>query len=534
MINRRDFIKVSAMSTMAAVVQTSSADIVTIPNEPVNNGWHNWQLEYLKYFDMGLARFGILEWHRRARKTTLAVNQLVRQACKHAHCKYVYVSPTNVQTRALVWDDPNMLTNALPNKRQMNYKLNKTNMLVTFANGSMIKFGGSDEPDALRGIDAVGVVLDEWALIDPTVWTTIFRPIMSGEAKFPRKRIEGEITPDMRWSLFLYTPKGTNHATMMFNNAACVEDESKLPERGKAVNCKDGWFASRLIADESGIISKGELAKMLDEVAQGLMNQEEYDQEMLCRRVTDEERTLITSAMLAKLDEVPWENLRDTAGEIRRIVAIDPAFGGDICAMKGFENGREVIKPEYVHYTLTSEVVFKAKLMAEELETKNFIVDCIGNGKGVADGLANDIANYDVQYFNSAGKTTDKYIKADVIADVNLYANKKAEAVAYAASLVRKLKVESIIDAETKRQLVALSRYKVTRNGKMIMISNDDVKKALGCSPDKGLCWIYGIWGLQYVDPIRNEDLIRYDEAMKDYRERKRKARRPRSPMRMA
>ncbi|KKM18501.1 hypothetical protein LCGC14_1665030, partial [marine sediment metagenome] len=39
--------------------------------------------------------------------------------------------------------------------------------------------------------------------------------------------------------------------------------------------------------------------------------------------------------------------------------------------------------------------------------------------------------------------------------------------------------------------------------------------------------------GLQYVEPIRNDALDRYDEGMKDYRDRKRAARRPKSPMRM-
>ncbi|KKN74468.1 hypothetical protein LCGC14_0390880 [marine sediment metagenome] len=523
-MNRRDFLKAAAMVTISPAV--------TIPNNIVNSGFHYWQLEYLKYFDLGLARFGILEWHRRARKTTLAVNQLARQACKHAHCKYVYISPTQVQTRALVWDDPNMLANALPDKRQMNYKLNETKMLVTFENGSMIKFGGSDNPDALRGIDAVGVVPDEFALIDPTVWSKIFRPIMSGEVKYKRKKSEGEISPEMRWALFLYTPKGINHAPLMFNIAACVEDEAKLPRRGKAAKCKPGWFASRLIADESGIIPRKELDMMLEEVAQGLMTIEDYDQEMQCRRVTDEERTLITSKMLARLEQIEWEIYRDSAKEIRRIVAIEPAFGGDLCCIKAFENGREITQ-RGLHLKLTSEVCHVAKVVAEEIDTRNFIVDCIGVGKGVADYLADDVAGYDVQYFDSAAKARVKGVKSDVIADCNLWANKKAEAVAYAASLIRRLKVESIVDAETKRQLVALSKYKVTGSGRTIMILNDDVKKAIGCSPDKGLCWIYGQWGLQYVDPIRNEERVRYDEAMKDHRERKRRTRRGRRPMRM-
>lgn len=464
--------------------------IATVPSEQVHFGWHRWQLEYLKYFDMGLARFAMLEWHRRARKTTLAVNQLVRQAVKHAHCKYVYVSPTQVQTRNLVWDDPNMLKNALPNKRMMDYKQNDTKMLVTFANGSMIKFGGSDNPDSIRGIDAVGVVPDEFALIDPTVWTTIFDPIMSGEIKFPRKKSEGEITPNMRWALFLYTPKGINHATMMFDIAACVESQAELPTCGMAKQFKKGWWASRLIADESHIIPQEELDRMLQEVADGIITQADYDQEMQCKRLTDEERTLITSNMLDRLNTVNWDSLRISQPESRRIVAIDPAFGGDQCALKGFDNGR-VKEEKQVNWTLTHEVVFEGKEMARQLKTKNFIVDCIGNGKGVADGLAIDEAGYHVQRFNSSEKCEDS----------DRFANKKAEAVEYCAQQIRQLKVEPVKDAETRRQLVGLSRYKITNSGKMIMRSNDDTKKELGCSPDRGLCYIYGIYGLKRVRP---------------------------------
>lgn len=469
--------------------------MVTIPNKQVNEGFHRWQLEYLRDFDRGIARFAMLEWHRRARKTTLAVNQLVRQAVKHAHCKYVYVSPTQVQTRNLVWDDPNMLKNALPDKRMMDYKENETKMLITFANGSMIKFGGSDNPDSIRGIDAVGVVPDEFSLIDPTVWTTIFDPIMSGEVRFPRKKSEGEITPNMRWALFLYTPKGPNHATLMFNIAACIESEMELPTCGMAKKNKKGWWASRLIADESGIISREELDRMLQEVADGIKTQAEYDQEMQCKRLTDEERTLITSNLLDRLNVVNWDSLRITQREIRKIVAIDPAFGGDICALTGFKNGR-VVDKKRVNWTLTHEVVFEGKEMARRMGTKNFIVDCIGCGKGVADGLAVDAMKYNVQRFNSSEKCEDS----------DLYANKKAQAVDWCAQEVRKLQVEPIMDPETRRQLVGLSRYKVTNSGKMIMRSNDDTKKELGCSPDDGLSYVYGRWGIRRVKPEVKRD----------------------------
>ena len=43
-------------------------------------------------------------------------------------------------------------------------------------------------------------------------------------------------------------------------------------------------------------------------------------------------------------------------------------------------------------------------------------------------------------------------------------------------------------------------------SGKMIMRSNDETKKELGCSPDRGLCYIYGIYGLKRVIPSTRKE----------------------------
>lgn len=450
------------------------------------------ELEVLRAFDTPatpdspIVRFLFQEWHRRAHKTTLFIRLAIREACKYPKSKYIYIAPTQVWARNVVWDDPTMLWDALPDKAEMDYTVNQQKMLVTFANRSMFKFGGSDEPDALRGPDCDGVGFDEWALHKYQIWGEIFRPIIAGSPK-PGHRA--------RWAMFMYTPKGYNHATKMFNNAANVESEGQLPINGAAKGCKPGYFASRLIADESGIIPREELDTMLQEIADGTLTQVEYDQEMQCKRNTDEERTLITSALLDRLNVVNWDSLRITQRETRKIVAIDPAFGGDICALTGFENGR-VVEKKRVNWTLTHEVVFEGKEMARRMGTKNFIVDCIGNGKGVADGLKVDAMKYNVQSFNSSEKCEDS----------DLYANMKAQAVDWCAQEVRKLQVEPIMDPETRRQLVGLSRYKVTNSGKMIMRSNDDTKKELGCSPDDGLSYIYGRWGIRRVKPETKRD----------------------------
>lgn len=454
-----------------------------LPNKIFLDRIQGHQLDFLAAFDRGEARFSCLEWHRRAYKTTTAINLLIRECAEHPRHKYVYVAPTQVMAREIVWDDPNMLPDALPPKEELFWRRNEQKMTITFANGSVLKIAGADNPDSLRGIDIDGGASDEDAQHKPTVWTEIIRPIISGKPKKGDK---------LRFWVFLYTPKGPNHATMRFNINACIEDEGELPTKGRSKKNRPGWYCSRLIADESKIIPQEELDTILEEVKLGLIPLSFYEQEYQCRRVTEEERTLITSAMMERLKTRKWEFIKPT--EIRRIVAIDPAFGGDLCCLKGFENGK-VIAENSMHFggvkALTHEVVFEAKKMASEINTKNFIVDCIGNGKGVADDLAIDEADYHVQYFESAGKVENSV----------LYANRKAEAVNYVAGEIIRCEVEPIKNPETRRQLTYLSRYKVNNRGRMLMMANDDVKTEIGCSPDQGLCYVYGRWGLKNVVP---------------------------------
>ena len=156
-----------------------------IPNKQFIDGMHEHQKDVLEAFDrrtpwaQKLRAWSFwLEWARRHRKTTLAVNLLIREACRYERAKYIYVSPYQAETRKIVWDDPTMLRGALPDKREMGCKPNETKMLLVFANGSMVQFGGADEPDSIRGIDAIGAVLDERALIKELVWTEILLPVV--------------------------------------------------------------------------------------------------------------------------------------------------------------------------------------------------------------------------------------------------------------------------------------------------------------------------------------------------------------------
>lgn len=464
---------------------------MTIPTKQFVDGMHEHQRDVLAAFDRGGTWSFWLEWARRHRKTTLAVNLLIREACRYERAKYVYVSPYQAETRKIVWDDPTMLPNALPDKAEMGWKANDTKMLIKFANGSMIQFGGADEPDSIRGIDAIGLVLDERALIKESVWTEIFLAIIMGDLP---PHLVG--TGVFRWVMSLYTPKGINHATIGFDKACCLAEGGTLPECGKAAKMKPGYYASRLDGELAGIMSNAALAIAKEEAPLVI-----YEQEFRCHRTTQEERTLITSAMLQALSKVDWEVTRRTFKDVRRIVSIDPGFGGDLCDLKGFENNRELAHEQF-HPHMTHEIVAGGKLMAQEIGTKNFIVDCIGIGKGIADGLQQDEANYNVQYFGSAEKPTDAPTKKGQ--RKSLFANKKAQAAFYVSTQVKAMKVQAVTRPELLRQIPLATRYKVTGAGQVILLPKDEVKKDLGCSPDDSDSWVQGIYGLQFVDPVKD------------------------------
>lgn len=477
---------------------------MSIPNEQFRAGMHAHQIELFAAFDQRVnagirtPQFFHAEWHRRARKTTAAVNLLIKEVCRLPKSKYVYIAPTQVMARNIVWDDPNMLKAYLPEKREMGWKLNEQKMLVTFENGSMVKCGGSDEPDSLRGIDAVGVVSDEWSLIKENTWTEIFRPI-----------IAGELHPDLmdynvfRWALFLYTPKGINHATRMFDNACCIGEGGILPDCGTAPKLYPNTYASRLDGELAGIHTQSELNRMKEEVARGEIPQAFYDQETKCSRVTREEMTLITTELIYALNQY-HEHTTISDGEIRKIVSIDPAWGGDVCEIMGMVNHEVKREKPLLDKHRTNEICMAAKLVAQDIGTKNFIVDTV-NAPGVADGLAADDADYNVQYFDSRHKAKQKEDTREAVT----FANKRAQAYHYTAKLIRTFEAGPIRSKELIRQLPIASRYKTQGgSGKLIILPKEKIKEELGCSPDEADCYIMGNWGLQFVEPEKESSHI--------------------------
>lgn len=387
----------------------------------------------------------MLCWHRRARKTTLILNLLIRECVKNPKRVYGYISPTYKQAKSIIWRDPNMLDKYLP--EGLVARKNESELFVEFTNKSILALKGADDPDSVRGMDFQGVGLDEWALIKREIWEEILRPIIAQDAS--------------RWAMFAFTPKGVNHAHEYWENALKWK----------------GWHRSFLPVSTSGLLSEDELEQAKIEMTLPL-----YNQEMECSFVAREEKSMITSEMLEDLNSVQLLH-----AEIKRIVSCDPSEGGDACIIYALENSTILEKKkiyEHNQMIIAGEMV----AMAYKHGIKNFDVDNIGIGKGIQDRLQEQ--GHNVVGIRSSEKAVDP----------EAFYNKRTEMWWHLANMIRQRLIDPLEDLELKRQLIAPKYDVVDSNGKIKLEPKKYTKETLGRSPDEADAYVMGIYAQQFIN----------------------------------
>lgn len=194
-------------------------------------------------FHMRRQRWASLVCHRRAGKTVACVADLVDAAlrCKQLAPRFAYVAPFYTQAKDVAWLYLKRMVADIPGTH-----VNESELRVDLPNHARIRLYGADNYDRLRGIYLDGIVLDEYADMDPRAWPEVIRPTLSD-----RKG----------WATFIGTPKGRNDFWKMHSRAEADAD----------------WFDMTLKADESGLLDAEELAD-----AQSTMTPEQYAQEYLC------------------------------------------------------------------------------------------------------------------------------------------------------------------------------------------------------------------------------------------------------------
>ena len=190
-------------------------------------------------------RFACIVTHRRAGKTVACIHDLQRAALisKKVRPRLAYLSPFLKQSKAVAWD---YLRQAMAAWRPFGATTHESELRADYPNGGQVRLYGADNPDALRGIYLDGVVLDEYADMDPRMWSEIIRPALADR---------------QGWAVFIGTPRGRN----------------SFYELWRRSQSEPGWFSLMLRASETGLIPEGELA-----LARRDLSEEQYAQEFEC------------------------------------------------------------------------------------------------------------------------------------------------------------------------------------------------------------------------------------------------------------
>ena len=153
-----------------------------------------WPRPQFRPFHRRSARLACIVTHRRAGKTVACIQELQRAAieCKQVRPRFAYLSPFLKQSKAVAWD---YLRAAMAPARRIGASVHEGELRVDYPNGGQVRLYGADNPDAMRGIYLDGIVLDEYADMDPRMWSEIIRPALADR---------------QGWAVFIGTPKGRN------------------------------------------------------------------------------------------------------------------------------------------------------------------------------------------------------------------------------------------------------------------------------------------------------------------------------------
>ena len=187
--------------------------------------------------------------HRRAGKTVALANHLVRAAYLNGRQwpppRYGYVGPSFEQAKDLVWSYLKQYTAPIDGVRFLEGEL----AIVLPHNGAIIKlYGGMSAYERMRGMYFDGIVLDEYPLLQKTVFSTVVRPCLAdyrgfaivsgtsnGDDHFNALRLRA--MDDERWDVFLIPLSETGEEALSHAEAKELSQDMSADEYAREMEC---------------------------------------------------------------------------------------------------------------------------------------------------------------------------------------------------------------------------------------------------------------------------------------------------------
>lgn len=205
-------------------------------------------------FHASIKRWIVLVLHRRAGKTTAVLNHLQRDCIRIPESVFAYIGPTYKQSKRVAWDIAKRISKDIPG-----VLYHESELTIKYPNGSKLILVGSDNPDSLRGLALWGVGFDEYSQQPSNIFSEI---------------ISKALADHLGYAIFFGTPKGKNEFHRIYKSAL------SNPEWTVVFKTIDDS-----LADEHGETIDNLRVALADDkklVAQGLMTEDEFNQEWYC------------------------------------------------------------------------------------------------------------------------------------------------------------------------------------------------------------------------------------------------------------
>lgn len=382
-------------------------------------------------------RFEVLALHRRAGKTKLAIAKLSDKALNFAlpDGKFYYIAPFLKQAKAIAWV---MLKQHLAPLIELGIaEVFEGELSIRFvSNGATIRLYGADNPDAIRGVHLDGVVIDEVAQMDPSIWHDIVQPCLADR---------------LGWALFIGTPKGVNLFSELYFGA------SRDPEN---------WGVRRYTVYDTHALDPKEVARL-----RVSMSPTAFAREMLCDFAAQADDQLIS---MTDVETACARHLHP--GEFNfapRIMGVDPARFGNDRSVIVRRQGLLVLPPIVLHGI--DNVALGNRVLAEKLAWQADAIFCDeGQGAGVIDYIRS--LHHDIVGVHFGGK-----------ANKAIYHDKRSEMWCEMADWIAQAALPGTCEhAQDMKRDLAAPTYSFTPQGKRKLESKDELKARGIPSPDIG------------------------------------------------
>jgi hypothetical protein len=220
--------------------------------------------------------------HRRAGKTVALANHLIRAASRNGRKwpppRYGYVGPSFEQAKDLVWSYLKQYTEPIDGTRYMEGEL-----ACLMPTGAIIKlYGGAAAYERMRGLYFDGIVLDEYPLLTPAVFSVVVRPALAdyhgfaivsgtsnGDDHFNHLRLRVEDDP--KWDTFIIPLSSTGEDALSKGEAAELVEDMSPEEFAREMECsfdapvEGSYYAEAL----NNLALQGRIANVPPDLAAG-------------------------------------------------------------------------------------------------------------------------------------------------------------------------------------------------------------------------------------------------------------------------